>query len=196
MKNVPNILSLARIVLAILLLLFFDNVTSTFLGIFLLAMLTDLLDGKIARKFDACSQLGSLLDTVADLLLDASLIKIVFSMGIMSKELTLWLIIALSIGAISPLINYIRHKKVFFIHSLPCKACMWLLVGVPFAIQFGFVEAYIVLTLSLVTLSMVEIVAMSLILKEPDPNAKSIYSVLKQNKDIKHKNLESEDVYV
>ena len=185
MKNIPNILTFSRVILATVLLLFFDSISPLFIFIFVIAMFTDLLDGRLARKMDVCSDLGSLLDSIADFLLDMSLIKIVYAMKIMTLELTVWMLVALGIGVISPVINFIKHKTVFFIHSIPCKLCMCMLLGIPFAIQLGFINAYIVATLSIITFSMIELVIMSILLTEPDPNARSVYSVIKQNKELK-----------
>lgn len=184
MKNIPNYLTASRIFLAIILLLFFDEVSPLFIVIFTVAMLTDLLDGKIARKLKVCSEKGALLDSIADFILDSCIFKIVIIKRVLTRNLTLRLILALGIGILSPIINYIKHKKVFFIHSLLCKGCMWLLFGVPFAIHFGFIEPYLIIILSLITLAMLELVIMSLLLNKPDADAKSIYSIIREQKTI------------
>lgn len=182
MKNIANILTFSRIILATILLLFFHKISPAFIIIFIIAMLTDLFDGKIARKTGSCSRQGALLDTIADILLDLNHIKMVFSMRVMTKKLVVWLIVALTIGTISPIINFIKHKKVFFIHSITSKICMWVFFLVPFALYFGFAEAYITFTLILLTFAMSELVIMSILLKDPDPDAKSIYSIVRCNK--------------
>lgn len=187
MKNVPNILTCSRIILALILFLFFHEMSAGFIVIFSIAMLTDLVDGQLARKLGACSKTGAMLDSIADFALDLNLIKLVFAANIMSKKMTFWLISALCIGLVSPIINFIKHKKIFFIHSIPCKICMWILFGVPFSIYLGFGKEYVIFTLAAVTYAMVELVIVSIILNTPNPNAKSIYEVIKQNKAIKIK---------
>lgn len=69
--TIPNILSVFRIVLAGLLLWIFYNPAVkekryflTF--ILMISALTDFLDGKIARKFHMVSELGKVLDPIAD----------------------------------------------------------------------------------------------------------------------------------
>lgn len=73
--NTPNKLSLARIILVPIMMFFF---MASFLGVygkfiafalFITAALTDLLDGKIARKTGQVTDLGKLLDPIADRLL-------------------------------------------------------------------------------------------------------------------------------
>ena len=183
MKHVANALTISRIILALILLIFFKKISVLFLIIYTIAEFTDMIDGTIARKTNSCSYSGAVLDTVADLLLNASLVKIVFTMKIMTKKLTVWMLVALFVGSLSPIINFIKHKKVFFIHSIPCKIVGGLLTLVPFAIHFGFIIPYLIFMLVLISFSMLEIVVMSIILKNPDPDAASIYSIIKENEN-------------
>ncbi|MYJ52228.1 MAG: CDP-diacylglycerol--glycerol-3-phosphate 3-phosphatidyltransferase, partial [Gammaproteobacteria bacterium] len=70
MLNLPNLLTLFRIVLIpVLVLVYFLEIPyrePVLAGIFLLAAVTDWLDGYLARKLEAVSDLGSFLDPVAD----------------------------------------------------------------------------------------------------------------------------------
>jgi len=73
MWNVPNTLTIVRIVLApvlvVVLLTEFPGKEFWGLGIFLLAALTDVLDGIIARRTNRITVTGALLDPIADKLL-------------------------------------------------------------------------------------------------------------------------------
>ena len=185
MKHIANVLTVTRIILATVLLIFFREISVLFLIIFTIAQFTDIIDGTIARKTGSCSKLGALLDSIADLLLASNLIKILFTMKIITKRNAIWLFIVLLIGTISPIINFIKHKKLFFIHSIPCKIFGSIILVMPYAVYFGFVEQFLTFALCLLTFDMIEIVIMSILLKEPDPNAKSIHSIIKQNYTIK-----------
>ena len=179
MKHIANALTVSRIFLAAVLLLFFKKISVLFLIIYTVAEFTDIIDGTIARKTGSSSKMGALLDSIADLLLAANLVKIIFSMKLITRKLAFWLLIALGIGTLSPIINFIKHKKVFFIHSIPCKIVGGVISIVPFAIFFGFIDTYLVFAITCVMLAMIEICIMSLIMDEPDPDAKSIYSLIK-----------------
>lgn len=67
---IPNILSLARIILifplAYLLLFQFAQQKDLIIVIMVLMYVTDLLDGFIARKFNQVSELGKIIDPLAD----------------------------------------------------------------------------------------------------------------------------------
>jgi len=73
MWNVPNTLTIIRIflapVLVVVLLTEIPDKEFWGLGIFLLATLTDILDGIIARRYDRITVTGAMLDPIADKLL-------------------------------------------------------------------------------------------------------------------------------
>ncbi len=74
--NLPNILSLVRILLVPLLvavlLTKFEGKEFVGLGVFLVASLTDFLDGFIARRRGMVTRLGKLLDPAADKILNSA----------------------------------------------------------------------------------------------------------------------------
>lgn len=74
--NLPNLLSLFRILLVpllvVVLLTKFDGKEFVGLGIFLLAALTDFLDGFLARRNQQVTRLGKLLDPAADKILTSA----------------------------------------------------------------------------------------------------------------------------
>ncbi|MCP3956346.1 MAG: CDP-diacylglycerol--glycerol-3-phosphate 3-phosphatidyltransferase [bacterium] len=76
MFNLPNILTFLRIllvpILVVVLLTKFEGKEFVGLGLFLLAALTDFLDGFIARRFGLVTRLGKLLDPAADKILTSA----------------------------------------------------------------------------------------------------------------------------
>ena len=90
LRNLPNILTLLRILLvpAVILLLREEDYLFA-LVLFVLAGLTDGLDGWIAKRFDCVSQLGTILDPVADKLLISS----TFVMLVLLGDIPFWLVL-------------------------------------------------------------------------------------------------------
>ena len=84
--NIPNLLSIFRILLVpllvVVLLTKFEGKEFVGLGVFLLASLTDFLDGYIARKKQQVTRLGKFLDPTADKILTSAAFISLVEMGL------------------------------------------------------------------------------------------------------------------
>lgn len=77
--TVPNLLSLIRILLIpVFGVLFYNGEALWAVVVLVLSGLTDLFDGKIARRFNQISELGKLLDPVADKLTQITIAVVIF----------------------------------------------------------------------------------------------------------------------
>lgn len=103
--NIPNILTTLRIILVpIYLSVFFSNRANGILLaglIFILAGISDVLDGYIARKYNMTTKLGTVLDPLADKLMTFA---VLFSFT-WSKLIPPWIIIALGLKELSMIIG-------------------------------------------------------------------------------------------
>lgn len=85
MLNLPNILTFLRIllvpILVVVLLTEFEGKELVGLAVFLLAALTDFLDGFIARRWGLVTRLGKLLDPAADKILTSAAFISLVEMG-------------------------------------------------------------------------------------------------------------------
>ena len=99
--NLPNVLSVTRIFLLIPIILFFENAMFLLSVLtFVIASVTDYLDGYYARKNDLSSDLGAFLDLLADKIFVSiiliwmtfnfnSLVILVSSILIVSREISI-----------------------------------------------------------------------------------------------------------
>ena len=85
-KNVPNILTISRIICTPIIILLFllpiPNGIGVFvaLGIYIIGCFTDLLDGKIARKYNLITDFGKFMDQIADkFITTTAMILVLFS---------------------------------------------------------------------------------------------------------------------
>ncbi len=89
-SQIPNLLTLARIAATpVMILLLKDRAYESALLLFLLAGLTDGLDGYIAKRFDFQSRLGAILDPIADKLLIVSAYVMLALLG----DIPFWLLV-------------------------------------------------------------------------------------------------------
>ncbi len=93
--NLPNKLTLFRVILipffVAVLLIWPENMSARIVAeaIFIIASLTDLLDGKIARKYNLVTNFGKFMDPLADKLLVCSAMICLISTG----QLAAWIVI-------------------------------------------------------------------------------------------------------
>lgn len=86
MRNVPNALSIGRLLATIpLFILILVNTPAAYLAatvLFFLASITDTLDGRIARRYQVVSNLGVFLDLTADKIFVAALLVALVQVGL------------------------------------------------------------------------------------------------------------------
>lgn len=99
--NIPNILSVFRLFLIpVFVVLFFTGNYMIAAGIFLLAGFTDILDGYIARKYDLITDIGKVLDPLADKLMQVTVVTCMVIRGF----LPLWFLIVILVKEFSMII--------------------------------------------------------------------------------------------
>ncbi len=112
MKNVPNILSIIRIILSPVFLLMFLNgdafVKKLSLVVFFAAVLTDWYDGWHARKYDSITNFGIFIDPLADKVLTTFAFYLFYLLGFM--PLWMLLLIALRDIVVTIIRSYDEYK--------------------------------------------------------------------------------------
>ena len=122
--NLPNALTFFRIllvpVLVVVLLTKFEGKEFVGLGLFLLAALTDFLDGFIARRWGLVTRLGKLLDPAADKILTSAAFISLVEMG----DAPAWIVVIIVARefAISTLRSVSAESQVVIASSLSGKA--------------------------------------------------------------------------
>ena len=120
MKQIPNIVTGIRIILS-LTLLFIEPLSVAFILIYLLAGISDMLDGVLARKMHVTSKLGALLDSVADATLIFVLLAIIIPYFIWPAWVICWIALIVIIRLSSLLIGFFKYRAFAFLHTYANK---------------------------------------------------------------------------
>ena len=116
MKQIPNILSASRIALCLPLLLV-DAMTLPFWVLYLIAGLTDILDGFLARRWGVESKFGARLDSLADFVLVLAVGYKLFPW--LKLPVALWMMIGLIalVKASNAFSVYLVKQRIEFLHT-------------------------------------------------------------------------------
>lgn len=132
---VANIITGIRIVLSVA-LLFCPALSPLFYGLYIAAGFSDMIDGVVARKTNGVSELGSRLDTVADIVFVAAcLIKVLPALDI-PIWLYIWIAFIAFIKVMNIIVGFRRHKKLISVHSIINKLTGGLLFVFPLTLNF------------------------------------------------------------
>ena len=182
-SNIPNAISALRILAApALLALIWLGHQNSFAWLLAAALTSDALDGAIARRFGFVSELGSVLDSVADLL-----IFIVTALGVwrFHPELVadhssaFALIVCLWIGG--SVIGFFRYGRMASFHTLLSRVTTYVIVtflGVLFL--WGFQPWLLWTAVGLCVISHLEEFTLMALLPTWTPNARGLYWVLRK----------------
>ena len=131
--NLANFITIIRI-LCSLALLFCMPLSLPFYALYTAAGLSDIFDGRIARKTNTATEFGAKLDTFAD---------IVFAAVVLLKllpilKLPLWMIVWVGVIALIKLVNivigFVRNHTLTAVHSVINKVAGVLVFILPFTI--------------------------------------------------------------
>ena len=126
MRQIPNILSTLRIALCLPLLLV-DAMTVPFWVLYLIAGLTDILDGFLARRWGVESKFGARLDSLADFVFVLAVGYKLFPW--LKLPVALWLMIGFIalVKIVNAISSYVVNHRIVFLHTKVNKLTGFLL---------------------------------------------------------------------
>ena len=117
---VASIITILRLIGAFLLLLT-APLSISFLVLYALCCISDVLDGYIARKTKTTSKLGEILDSIADFILVVVMLVIFIPLFEWKQWMLYWISIVALIRFLSLVIGYIKYRKLSFLHTYANK---------------------------------------------------------------------------
>ena len=117
-------------------LLFCPAFLPAFYTLYIIAGVSDMIDGTVVRKTGTVSEFGSKLDTVADFVLVFScLIKLIPILHI-PKWLMIWIIVNAVIKGINLISGYVMRKEIAVLHTTMNKVTGILMFVLPLTLKF------------------------------------------------------------
>ena len=194
-KYIPNALSIARffIIIAFIIVAVLDSpIAPAAMILFLVAGLTDMLDGPIARRTNNTSELGAELDSIADhFMIIVAVFVLIPALGLWSWLLpTIWVALASKLISLVP--AFVKYRKIYFIHTTLSKitAVLLFLGAIIYFFLYSFISpqaaiyvlnVYLLAVIIIVFVNSIEEILIILKLDYPEKNPKTIFNVKKLN---------------
>jgi len=175
MKKIPNYLSIGRILLSLSLFVI-RPLSTLFYIVYVLCGVSDMLDGFIARKFHAASTLGARLDSIADFVMIAVLLIVLYPVINPSFAILLWIVLIGVLRFSSMIVAKRKYGKVAMLHTLANKLTGLALFLFPLFLSFIPKSFVMILICLLASLSAIEELAIHLTSTQLILDRKSIFT--------------------
>ena len=187
-KVIPNIITSIRIIGAIV-LIFLEALSIPFIVIYAVCGASDALDGFTARKFNASSKFGSILDSASDLIFYTILAVKIFPVMYRLLNVPCWVIIIIPIclHALAYIICALKFKKFSAIHTYANKCMSFMIFFFPFTF-IGEIEMlytiYVYVCGPFAIYSGLEMILIHLLTHQYNEKNKSIFFVKRNEKEL------------
>ena len=176
-KYIPNALCFTRLFLCIPLLFFIEPFSPWFMALYIVAGITDMIDGTIARMTNSQSEFGATLDSIADLVFVLVMLFVlapVISLGFWEF---VWIGIVLVLKAVSIVIAYIKYREFVMTHTYLNKGFILMLFAFPllYSVSLVPVSASIAVLATVLIIATLEEIIINITSEEPARNAKGLF---------------------
>ena len=189
LKKPPNLFSLFRLLsVPVLWVLALTDLTIAFGILFILAQLTDAIDGFLARRLDMVSEFGSKLDSIADHIMGASVFAwlVILEPALFQDNVVVFLV-TVFIAVLNVLTGFLKFKQIGNLHLYSAKFS-WVVTLIFLAHTFlfeGYNQILFYVAVSVYILSLLEGLAIFLTQDSVNEHMGSIVLVYKRNKEKK-----------
>lgn len=118
--SLPNAVTSVRIVLSVI-LLFITPLSSIFFIIYIICGLSDVLDGYIARRTKATTQIGAILDSIADFVFIGVLLVIYVPLIEIPLGILTWIVVIAFVRLMSLIVGFYKYHTFTFLHTYANK---------------------------------------------------------------------------
>jgi phosphatidylglycerophosphate synthase len=184
--KLPNLITSYRLLsVPVLWVLAILDYRIAFVTGFTLAVLTDSIDGYVARRFNMVSEFGGKFDSLADCILGASLLGwlIILRPEIFQENVVMFLV-AVSIAIINFLVGWVRFKWIGNLHlySAKCAVVMFFVFFAHAFLSEGYSQTFLYFAMSVYLFALLEGLAIFLTQDSVDEHIGSMVLVYKRTK--------------
>lgn len=185
--NLPNLVSLIRIMMAPVLFYFaVKQQPDWFLGVLLFAVFTDVLDGFLARTLNQITEMGSHLDSWGDFIIYTTMAICAWILwpDILKHELVYFIVIVLSF-TLPSLIGYIKFHQFTSYHTWSVKLAVFVTV-VSYVLLFtGLLDWPFRIAALFCLYAALEEIAITLLIHHEHVDVRSVWQALRYNRENK-----------
>lgn len=174
MKHIPNTLSFLRLFLIIPLAIL-PPLGLAFMIIYCVAGLSDMIDGPIARRLNAATPFGAVLDGGADLLMGIVVIFRLLPVISISSFTLNWIFFAIFLKIIALFVGLVKFRKAATLHTYFGKGFGFLLFCFPMFYLFFEADDILFFMLIYATFTFVEDILILLLSSHLDLNHKGFF---------------------
>jgi CDP-diacylglycerol--glycerol-3-phosphate 3-phosphatidyltransferase len=174
-KHLASIVTVGRMVGAFALFLTIP-LSFQFFVIYFLCCISDVLDGNIARKTKTTSKLGEILDSVADFILIAVMIIILFPLLTLELWAIYWIGIIALIRFLSLSVGFAKYHSLAFLHTYTNKITGVALVCFPIFLQLFGITVTAIILCGIATFSACEELIINIRSHVLNRNVKSVFN--------------------
>ncbi len=168
-KAIPDLLSFSRLFLAFVLLLT-EPLSPIFLSIFFVCGFTDMLDGLAARKFDAYSEHGHIIDSISDIVLAVVLLYCLIPVVNWEGWMAIWIAVIAAVRIVAFVIGSVRYGRPAFVHTYLNKVAGVMLFLTPFLLVIIGAPITVAVVCSVISVSSVEYLYINITSDHYDPD--------------------------
>jgi CDP-diacylglycerol--glycerol-3-phosphate 3-phosphatidyltransferase len=181
--SIPNLLSLYRLLsFPLILYLIFSQQEKLFVVLLIVNLVTDILDGFIARTFNMTTEFGARLDSLADIgMYISALTGVIVFKATDFEPYLVSLGIFIAFFFLPQLVSFVKFRSMPSLHLYSSKVST-LLQGLFFLFLFtaGFNTLFYYIVIAWGILSYLEQIVVLILASEPKANARGLYWVLKE----------------
>ena len=174
MKHTANLITAGRIIGALILLLI-EPLSVPFFVIYALCVISDILDGYIARRMKTAGRFGAVLDSIADVIFVAAMLIVFIPIFDPDLWLLYWMGGIALIRFFSLAVGYAKYHALSFLHTYANKATGAALACFPVLHLFFSLSATAAVLCGIASLSALEELIITIYAKSLNRNTTTIF---------------------